>query len=52
VSWNNWNSYVEVNPSSLQNGRVVFTRTDPQTRTYRIKSVVNGFQSEERSVVI
>ncbi len=52
VSWDNWASYEVVKPSSLQNGRVVFTRTDPQTKTYRIKSVVNGFQSEERSVVI
>ena len=52
VSWDGWASYEVVKPSSLQNGRVVFTRTDPQTRTYRIKSVVNGFQSEERSVVI
>lgn len=52
VSWDNWSSYVEVNPSSLQNGRVVFMRTDSTVRTYRIKSVVNGFQSEEVSITI
>ncbi len=52
VSWDNWNSYIEVSPTSLTNGRVVFTRADSTQRTYRIKTVLNGISSEEVTVTI